>query len=58
MERAGPRARPLPIPRRMSVARALVHGVSYTFRMSSVPITIREADTGDVFELVRLRRRM
>jgi GNAT superfamily N-acetyltransferase len=26
--------------------------------MSSVPITIREADTGDISELVRLRRRM
>jgi GNAT superfamily N-acetyltransferase len=26
--------------------------------MSSVPITIREADGGDIFELVRLRRRM
>ena len=26
--------------------------------MSSGPVTIREADRGDIFELVRLRRRM
>ena len=58
MGTAGSRARPLPVPGAGWLPHAVVHGVSYTHGMSSAPITIREADTGDVFELVRLRRRM